>query len=138
MPAVVAELAAIKKALIRSPPAPPLKTDEGRLSAPPFSAAAPTELVFFRQAVLGALFSSLLLPAGVSAAPLPAAGPLNVRDFGAVGTGTVDDGPAIQRAIDAAQDSSGAGGAGAGMGRAVYFPSGTYLINKTLTAGSNR
>jgi hypothetical protein len=62
-----------------------------------------------------------------------------------VGTGTVDDGPAIQKAIDAAQDSSDdAGGGGAGgtgdpwgpMGRAVYFPSGTYLVNKTLTVAN--
>ena len=100
-------------------------------------------MLVFQLAVLGKLLSSLLLlptlelsPPGVSAAPLPAAGPLNVRDFGAVGTGTVDDGPAIQKAIDAAQDNSDSGGAGKGMGRAVYFPSGTYLINKTLTVAN--
>ena len=84
----------------------------------------------------------LLLPTAVLTVPLPAAGPLNVRDFGAVGSGKVDDGPAIQKAIDAAQDKSDAGGAGAEtspyntMGCAVYFPSGTYLVNKTLTVAN--
>ena len=65
-----------------------------------------------------------------------AAGPLNVRDFGATGSGKVDDSAAIQRAISAAQDNTTAGGAGPLMGRAVYFPSGTYLVNDTLTVAT--
>jgi len=64
------------------------------------------------------------------------AGPLSVKDFGATGLGAVDDSAAIQRAIDAAQDNSTRGGAGPIMGRAVYFPSGTYLVNKTLTVAT--
>jgi polygalacturonase len=46
----------------------------------------------------------------------------NVRDHGAVGDGVTDDGDAIQAAIDA----------GAANGRAVYFPTGTYLISQQL------
>ena len=41
-----------------------------------------------------------------------AAGPLNVRDYGATGAGKVADSAAIQRAIDAAQDNSTRGAAG--------------------------
>ena len=96
-----------------------------------------------------------LLPAQLPATPAPSrpvavhgvrtgravsrentAGPLNVRDFGATGSGEVDDSEAIQCAIDAAQDNSTRGGSGPLMGRAVYFPSGTYLVNKTLTVAS--
>jgi parallel beta-helix repeat protein len=46
----------------------------------------------------------------------------NVRDYGAVGDGVHNDGPAIQDAIDAAAIS----------GRPVYFPAGTYLISQQL------
>jgi hypothetical protein len=79
----------------------------------------------------------LLLLERASAVPSnPAAGPLNVLDFGARGDGSADDSCAIQKALDAAQDPAAARGAMAGnpvMGRAVYFPAGTYLINTTLT-----
>jgi hypothetical protein len=77
----------------------------------------------------------LLLPQWSSSIPFQRAtgAPLSVRAYGAVGDGVVDDTAACQAAIDAAQDNSTRGGAGAMMGRAVYFPSGTYLIKRTLT-----
>jgi len=48
----------------------------------------------------------------------------NVRTWGAVGDGIVDDSVSIQAAIDALPASGGV----------VYFPGGTYLIGTTLTA----
>lgn len=54
---------------------------------------------------------------------------VNVKDFGAVGNGTTDDSAAIQAAITAAVNSSFAG-----IGTAVYFPTGKYLILTGLTA----
>lgn len=53
--------------------------------------------------------------------------PFNVYDYGAVGDGIADDSDAIQEAIDAAAVAV-AGSTGA----VVYFPTGTYLINKTI------
>lgn len=53
------------------------------------------------------------------------AGALDVRLFGATGDGTSDDGPAFQKALDAAQ-SSGVG--------VVVVPPGTYQIGTALTA----
>lgn len=85
------------------------------------------------------LFALLLLfeqASAVPSHPAAATGPLSVIDFGARGDGSADDSAAIQKAIDAAQDPSAARGAVAGdpvMGRAVYFPAGTYVINTTLT-----
>lgn len=49
-------------------------------------------------------------------------GTLNVKDFGATGDGTTNDTTAIQAAIDAATDGS-----------VVYFPPGTYRVDKTST-----
>ena len=49
---------------------------------------------------------------------LAAAGPFNVRDFGAKGDGTVKDTAAIQKAIDAAHAAGGG---------EVLLPAGTYL-----------
>lgn len=46
----------------------------------------------------------------------------SVKDFGAVGNGTIDDGPAIQRALNAARDNGGG---------EVFFPPGTYRKAKT-------
>ena len=44
---------------------------------------------------------------------------INVRNYGAVGDGVTDDGPAIQRAMNAlAPDGT------------IQFPTGTYLIKK--------
>ena len=45
---------------------------------------------------------------------------VNVKDFGAVGTGAVDDRAAIQAAIDAS------------YGNTLFFPDGTYLIGSSL------
>jgi polygalacturonase len=45
---------------------------------------------------------------------------VNVQDFGAVGDGITDDTRAIQDALDS------------GIGRTVYFPSGTYLLKTAL------
>ena len=47
----------------------------------------------------------------------------NVRDFGAMGTGDVDDAPAIQRAINALDPAGGI----------VFIPAGTYRIGTPAT-----
>jgi polygalacturonase len=76
--------------------------------------------------------SILALAAGViMVAPGTAAGAvtLNVRDFGAVGNGTTNDTPAIQRAINAATAAEGGG--------IVVFPSGTYQSRNTIQMRSN-
>jgi hypothetical protein len=49
---------------------------------------------------------------------------LNVKDFGATGNGSTDDGPAIQLALNAIRTT--------GTARALYFPAGTYLTNQVL------
>eukprot|EP01044_Picomonas_judraskeda_P006450 COSAG03_NODE_643_length_6532_cov_3.761387_2_plen_630_part_00 len=67
---------------------------------------------------------------------VPAAyGPLDVRDFGAVGDGVTDDAPAIQRAINQAQQVS-ALGKPSGPSRPVYFPAGFYVVKRTLEINS--
>jgi len=53
--------------------------------------------------------------------------PFNVYDYGAVGDGIADDTAAIEAAIAAA-----AMPVGGQTGAVVYFPTGTYLINKTI------
>jgi len=53
---------------------------------------------------------------------VPADGLVNVRDFGAIGNGTVDDSVAIQQAIDSLADSGGT----------VFFPAGRYLVTAQL------
>ena len=53
--------------------------------------------------------------------------PLNVLDFGATGDGTTNDTAAIQLAVTAAYAQE----------RALYFPSGTYLMASTITMGNN-
>jgi len=52
----------------------------------------------------------------------------NVKDFGAVGNGTVDDAVAIQKTLNAANSAGGG---------TVYFPTGNYLIKTTLIPYSN-
>jgi hypothetical protein len=58
-----------------------------------------------------------------------AAGPVNVLEMGAVGDGIADDSAAIQKAIDLAQN---------GTSRAVYFPGGHYLVNRSLSVANTR
>jgi polygalacturonase len=52
-----------------------------------------------------------------------AAGTFNVRNFGATGNGSTNDGSAIQKAVDAANAAGGG---------TVQFPPGTYLAGKTI------
>lgn len=49
---------------------------------------------------------------------------LNVLDFGVLGNGVDDDGPAIQAVFNTA----------ATLGRGVFFPAGTYIYKEQLTA----
>ena len=49
--------------------------------------------------------------------------PINVLDYGAIGDGLTDDTTAIQNAINA--------------GKNIYFPTGTYLCNSTVTVSQN-
>jgi hypothetical protein len=53
--------------------------------------------------------------------------PLNVLDYGATGNGTTDDTAAIQLAVTASY----------ALQKALYFPSGTYLMSSTITMGNN-
>ena len=75
---------------------------------------------FFGGAAAGAA-ASLSAPAGIAAVPPePGSKPfLNLRDYGAVGDNETDDGPALQRALDAL--------AAAGGGRLVV-PPGKFLL----------
>ncbi|SHF15182.1 Right handed beta helix region [Pedobacter caeni] len=59
---------------------------------------------------------------------LTKAGFFNVRDYGALGNGTTNDGPAIQRAIDSAAAKGGG---------VVIFPSGRYCLAASLIPKSN-
>ena len=108
----------------------------------------------------------LLLPHGSLAAPAPLERRLNVLSYGAppdlfllspphprppplhlvglragaAGDGASDDAPAIQKALDDAQQGKGLADCPANNqacpGSAVYFPAGTYLVNTTLTIAS--
>lgn len=59
---------------------------------------------------------------------------VNVKDpqFGAVGDGFADDGPAIQRAVDFAKALSVPGNVNVRYKATVYFPPGYYKINTTI------
>jgi hypothetical protein len=57
-------------------------------------------------------------------------GIVSVKTYGAKGDGVTDDTIAIQNAIDSLEDASPSGYGGGGV---VYFPTGTYLISKTIT-----
>ena len=60
--------------------------------------------------------------------------PLNILDFGADPTGINDSAPAIQAAIDAANDANQTGTAPFGFARTtLVFPAGVYLCKSTLT-----
>jgi polygalacturonase len=58
-----------------------------------------------------------------------AGAPVNALDYGTVGTGLVDDGPAIQLAVNAA--------AAAGGSKKVSLPVGSFLITTAVTLPSN-
>lgn len=74
-----------------------------------------------------------LLAAGHAALGAPRfpadAGVLNVRDFGAKGNGVDDDTKALEAAIEAAGNDTGAA---FWRTRIVYLPAGTYLVSHTL------
>ena len=63
---------------------------------------------------------------------------VNVKEYGALGNGSANDTTAIQAALDAAYGpaSSPNGNAGAAKNRAVFFPSGKYIITSPLTLRS--
>jgi hypothetical protein len=85
-----------------------------------------TMLVLAQVTTLGAGLSLLMR---VSASPPQ----LNVKDFGAVGDGTHDDTDAVQSAIDAMCETSGANVTGG----ILLFPIGTYCVSRTLnTSGT--
>jgi hypothetical protein len=69
----------------------------------------------------------LLLAPLALAAPMP--GPLNVRDFGAVGDGIHDDAPAFQRAIDAAMTTTQKP---VQYGNTLHVPAGIYSVHTEL------
>lgn len=72
-----------------------------------------------RSIVTAVLLATLFVPA--------LAANFNVRQFGAAGDGKADDGPAIQRAVDAAIRSGRPG--------VVLIPAGTYLLGETKEKG---
>lgn len=67
-------------------------------------------------------------PPFANSSPLPVCDKLaeviSVKDFGALGDGVADDAAAIQDAFDAAS------------GRAIFFPSGTYLCSQQITSSA--
>jgi hypothetical protein len=70
-------------------------------------------------ALTGAPRSTTSSPSGTA----PPWNGINAKDYGAVGDGTTDDAPALQRAIAAATEG----------GQALLLPAGTYLVNTTLS-----
>jgi hypothetical protein len=59
---------------------------------------------------------------------------LNVKDFGAVGDGSADDGPEIQACFDEAFGTAGSphGNASRHLNKAVFFPKGQYKVGAQL------
>jgi hypothetical protein len=78
-----------------------------------------------------AIGTLLVQRAACTPPPVGGYGPLDVRSFGAKGDGVTDDAPAIQKAIDHAQQVSALQGP-TGPSRPVYFPAGLYLVNSSL------
>ena len=73
----------------------------------------------------GAQFAaSLLMLVCSTAFKTPAATVLNLRSFGAAGNGVTDDGPAIQRALDALATSGGG---------TLHVPRGRYAIRTPVS-----
>lgn len=78
---------------------------------------------------VGGLATLLALAAARPGGPRSVAGVLDVTDFGARGNGVVDDGEAIQRAIDQASRRGA-------MASTVYIPPGKYRVTRTLVVPS--
>ena len=74
------------------------------------------------------LFAAAFAPAAARARTAPAPADLNLRDFGAFGDGVTDDGPALQRALDAL--------AAAGGGT-LNVPAGRYVIGSPVVKNFN-
>jgi len=78
---------------------------------------------------LGAALAPVRISAAASNAPAnPSPGPLNVRDFGAVGDGKANDTDAFAAAFKAAADMGG---------NVVFVPRGNYLIRGALDVPEN-
>ncbi|HSW11359.1 MAG TPA: right-handed parallel beta-helix repeat-containing protein [Solimonas sp.] len=75
-----------------------------------------------QRGITGRFLGALVLLLCASSFPASAQTELDVREFGALGNGSADDAPAIQRALDAA----------AGRKAIVRLPAGTYRIGQTL------
>lgn len=56
----------------------------------------------------------------------------NVKDYGAKGDGTTDDTAAINRAISDGNRCGADCGSTSTLQAVVYFPSGTYLVSRSL------
>lgn len=83
------------------------------------------------------VLAALVASATAGALPSRAAAPpiFNVKTYGALGNGTANDAPAIQRALQAA---GAAGASGFGNAAVVEFPGpGTYVVNNTIHLVSN-
>src|SRR4051794_6984458 len=61
-----------------------------------------------------------------SAVAVPGVSGINVKDLGALGDGVTDDSTAIQAALDLVDFANHK------QGRVVYFPSGIYMLSKSL------
>jgi hypothetical protein len=82
------------------------------------AASSGSSLVGFIQAGTGAVATTVQTKLRES---------VSVKDFGATGDGTTNDTAAIQLAVTAAYAQQ----------KALYFPSGTYLMASTITMGNN-
>jgi hypothetical protein len=57
---------------------------------------------------------------------------INVKDYGAKGDGSTNDGAAIQKALDAAYGPVGGSNAHQWLNKGVYIPAGKYLVDQQL------
>src|SRR6516164_8664729 len=57
---------------------------------------------------------------------------INVKDYGAKGDGSTNDGAAIQKALDAAYGPAGSPNANSYLNKGVYIPRGTYIVDRQL------
>lgn len=82
---------------------------------------------FLGRGAIGAAAAAFAMgrPGSAFAATEPAPAFVDVREFGAIGDGTVDDTAAIQAAIDTLRSQERPGGC-------VLFPAGTYLVSASI------